>query len=182
MLELKEKLKGAIRLSEVTVTAVTSLKSPITAVTPLAENFKKLGGRKRKKPKLKDFINTFLFDGTFSQSNVFLSTSWVVNWRSPKKNHWKQLEEFERTVANEKGLARPYVVQYSIYLFERILLCCKDVNPTKQRPSVIGRNKEKPLANQKGKPRLQLKGRIFMANVTEIVSLSKTGLFARYHL
>jgi hypothetical protein len=37
-------------------------------------------------------------------------------------------------------------------------------------------SKEKPGANQKGKPRLQLKGRIYMANVTEIISLQRPGL------
>lgn len=68
----------------------------------------------------------------------------------------------------------PSTVQYHVYLFERILLCCKDINPNKQKAKLMG-NKDKPASNQKGKPRLQLKGRIYMANVTEIVSVQKPG-------
>lgn len=67
-----------------------------------------------------------------------------------------------------------YLAQYHIYLFERILLCCKDINPNKQKSKLMG--KDKPNANnQKSKGRMQLKGRIYMANVTEIVSLVRTG-------
>lgn len=65
--------------------------------------------------------------------------------------------------------------QYHIYLFERILLCCKDINPNKQKSKLMG-SKDKPSANSKGKPRLQLKGRIYMANVTDIVLLQKQGM------
>jgi len=35
--------------------------------------------------------------------------------------------------------------------------------------------KGKPLVDKKGKPKLQLKGRIFMQNVTDIVSAAKQG-------
>lgn len=35
--------------------------------------------------------------------------------------------------------------------------------------------KDKPSLNAKGKARLQLKGRIYMANVTDIVCLQKPG-------
>ncbi len=87
------------------------------------------------------------------------------------------LKPFGKQITNEKVLTWPYIIQYSIYLFERILLYYKDVNPTKHRHRIIGRNKEKPLTNLKGKPRLELKDRIFIANVTKIVSLSKTGLY-----
>lgn len=37
-------------------------------------------------------------------------------------------------------------------------------------------SKDKPSANSKGKPRLQLKGRIYMANVTDVVLLQKPGM------
>lgn len=35
--------------------------------------------------------------------------------------------------------------------------------------------KDRPSLTAKGKPRLQLKGRIYMANVTDIVCLQKPG-------
>lgn len=63
--------------------------------------------------------------------------------------------------------------QYHIYLFERILLCCKDINPNKQKKLIPGNNR--PSTTAKGKARLQLKGRIYMANVTDIVCLQKPG-------
>ncbi len=61
--------------------------------------------------------------------------------------------------------------QYKIYLFEKILLCCKEMNPNKPK------NKVGQLVDRKGKPKLQLKGRIFMRNVTDMVSISKPGMF-----
>lgn len=35
--------------------------------------------------------------------------------------------------------------------------------------------KNKPMVDRKGKPKLQLKGRIFMQNVTDVVSAAKQG-------
>lgn len=63
--------------------------------------------------------------------------------------------------------------EYKIYLFEMILLCCKEINPNKQKNRMMN----KPLVDRKGKPKLQLKGRIFMQNVTETISLSKPGSY-----
>ena len=66
------------------------------------------------------------------------------------------------------------VVQYRMYLFEKILLCCKELNPNKPK------NKVKPPtpALKNGKPRLQLKGRIFMQNVTETKYSTKPGNYS----
>lgn len=50
-----------------------------------------------------------------------------------------------------------------------ILLCCKEINPNKPK------NRMKTSAKN-GKPKLQLKGRIFMQNVTETISLQKPGM------
>ena len=65
------------------------------------------------------------------------------------------------------------ILQYKIYLFEAILLCCKEVHPNKQKNKLIS----KPVVDRSGKPRIQLKGRIFMQNVTETISLGKPGQF-----
>ncbi|EGE00258.1 hypothetical protein TESG_07621, partial [Trichophyton tonsurans CBS 112818] len=70
---------------------------------------------------------------------------------------------------------RPWTRLYHIYLFEQILLCCKDIYPAKQKSKLMG--KEKVVPNPKVKPKLQLKGRIYMTNVTEILSLSKPGSY-----
>lgn len=76
--------------------------------------------------------------------------------------------------------------QYTIYLFERILLCCKEVNPNKAtKDKLMGSQKDKKERKEKEKrdkkdknsknTKLQLKGRIFMTNVTDVVSLVKPG-------
>lgn len=111
--------------------------------------------------------------------------SWTVPWASSiPLGHWKGQSSRVFFSHQNKGLG--YTIwqellltcdllfnQYHIYLFERILLCCKDVNPNKQKTKLMG--KDKPNAAPKGKPRLQLKGRIYMANVTEVLSVQKPG-------
>jgi hypothetical protein len=56
-----------------------------------------------------------------------------------------------------------------------ILLCCKEVNASKQKNKMMGR----PMVDKKGRPKLQLKGRIFMQNVTDTVCSSKQGWSCR---
>ena len=63
-------------------------------------------------------------------------------------------------------------MQYKIYLFEMILLCCKEMNANKQKNKVLGKN----IMDSKGRPKLQLKGRIFMQNVTDTVISAKPGM------
>jgi hypothetical protein len=77
----------------------------------------------------------------------------------------------------------PNLKQYTIYLFERILLCCKEVAPNKSKDKIMGAPKDKKdKKDKKSKEssknmKLQLKGRIFMTNVTEVVSLGKQGMW-----
>lgn len=84
--------------------------------------------------------------------------------------------------ADEEGIICPHYEQYTIYLFERILLCCKDLNPNKSKDKLLGAQKDKKDKNKnKSKEpnknaKLQLKGRIFMTNVTEVLSLAKQGM------
>lgn len=64
---------------------------------------------------------------------------------------------------------------YEIYLFENILLCCKEVSGTKSRDKKDKTRSQGPKIRNKY-AKLQLKGRIFMTNVTDVVSLSKPGM------
>ncbi len=64
------------------------------------------------------------------------------------------------------------LTQYHVYLFETILLCCKDIDLSKPKNKLSN----KQLVDKRGKPKLQLKGRIFMQNVTDLLSLSKPGM------
>ena len=100
----------------------------------------------------------------------------AVKGQKQRKQHVKvRALKLERELANESGFDLPVRVQYKVYLFERILLCCKEINPNKPKNKMLGTNK--PLIDKKGKPRLQLRGRIFMQNVTDVVSLVKAGMF-----
>ena len=60
-------------------------------------------------------------------------------------------------------------LQYRMYLFEKILLCCKEIGQS--RKGKIS-TKTAPPPTRNGKPKMALKGRIFMANVTQIVYTS----------
>ncbi|CBQ71165.1 related to CDC24-GTP/GDP exchange factor for Cdc42p [Sporisorium reilianum SRZ2] len=70
--------------------------------------------------------------------------------------------------------------EYHVYLFEKILLCCKELAPAAQKKS----SKNNSILKQKGGPAsaaggkkakttLQLKGRIFINNVTGVFANSK---------
>lgn len=63
-------------------------------------------------------------------------------------------------------------MQYRMFLFHKILLCCKEIG-TGKKGKLGGRAPPPPTRN--GKPRLALKGRIFMANVTETVIMKQSG-------
>ena len=91
-----------------------------------------------------------------------------------EKAHIKLLASKQAPIANYKGPSALIRVQYQVYLFERILLCCKEMNPNKPKNKMLSSNKA--LVDKKGKLRLQLKGRIFMQNVTDVASLQKDGL------
>lgn len=79
------------------------------------------------------------------------------------------MPDLKKQVADDLAIQSLARVQYKVYLFERILLCCNEINPNKPKNRVL----KQPLVDKKGKPKLQLKGRIFMQNVTDVVTLSK---------
>ncbi|KAL3608758.1 Guanine nucleotide exchange factor for Cdc42p [Fusarium poae] len=63
---------------------------------------------------------------------------------------------------------------YEIYLFESILLCCKEISSSKSKDKKDKLRSAGPKVRNKS-AKLQLKGRIFMTNVTDIVSFTKPG-------
>lgn len=72
-------------------------------------------------------------------------------------------------------LTQPNSFQYEIYLFESILLCCKEGSPNKSRDKKDKTRSTGPKIRNKN-AKLHMKGRIFMTNVTDVVTLSKPGL------
>lgn len=85
---------------------------------------------------------------------------------------------FMELCTNGSGIFCPQFEQYTIYLFERILLCCKEVNPNKSKDKLMGAQKDKKDKKDKNRKepnknaKLQLKGRIFMTNVTDVAALA----------
>ncbi|KAG5513318.1 hypothetical protein PMAC_001381 [Pneumocystis sp. 'macacae'] len=63
--------------------------------------------------------------------------------------------------------------EYHVYLFERILLCCKEMSSSKKQTRSMSISKK----SQKKRGSLQLKGRIFINNVSDINSISKNGQY-----
>ena len=61
--------------------------------------------------------------------------------------------------------------EYRVYLFERILLCCKESGQNKKNSKSMSISK-KP----KKRASLQLKGRIFINNVTDLIPMSRGSL------
>ncbi|KAL4921743.1 putative Rho guanyl nucleotide exchange factor [Aspergillus aurantiobrunneus] len=100
----------------------------------------------------------------------------VDDWKALKIDSFGELLRFGTFTVIKGDSGKDSEREYHIYLFERILLCCKDINPNKQKSRLVGGSKDKPHTG-KGKPRLQLKGRIYMANVTDIVWLQKPGSY-----
>lgn len=66
---------------------------------------------------------------------------------------------------------------YDVYLFECILLCCKETPASRSKDKKDKSRSSGPRVRNKN-AKLHLKGRIFMTNVTDIVTLSKPGSYS----
>ncbi|KAF1997405.1 hypothetical protein P154DRAFT_537226 [Amniculicola lignicola CBS 123094] len=97
----------------------------------------------------------------------------VEDWKGHRIEGFGDLLLYGQFTVLKGDTAKNEEREYKIYLFEMILLCCKEINPNKQKNRMMN----KPLTNKNGKPKLQLKGRIFMQNVTETISLQKPGSY-----
>ncbi|KAF2770500.1 hypothetical protein EJ03DRAFT_360510 [Teratosphaeria nubilosa] len=100
----------------------------------------------------------------------------VEDWKGHRVEGFGELMLYGTfTVLKSENLAsgRDGERQYHVYLFETILLCCKDIDLSKPKNQM--KLSKQNLVDKRGKPKLQLKGRIFMQNVTDLVSLAKPG-------
>ncbi|KAM3483603.1 hypothetical protein MY8738_003024 [Beauveria namnaoensis] len=117
--------------------------------------------------KANDAVNRALLDEALDDLMVR-----VDDWKSHK------VEQFGRLLLHGiYGVITGKTEQekdYEIYLFENILLCCKEVSGTKSKDKKEKTRSQGPKIKNKN-AKLQLKGRIFMTNVTDVVSLSKPG-------
>lgn len=98
----------------------------------------------------------------------------VEDWKGHKLEHFGELllhGSFSVIKGDVKGEVER---EYYIYLFERILLCCKEIGTGKKQNKTIAKNAK---LNAGKKTSLQLKGRIFMQNVTDVISLARNGSY-----
>ncbi|KAF2154680.1 hypothetical protein K461DRAFT_266070 [Myriangium duriaei CBS 260.36] len=100
----------------------------------------------------------------------------VEDWKGHRVEQFGELLLFGTftVIKSDSGPSRDTEREYHVYFFESILLCCKDIDPNKAKNKMKGR----PMVDKKGKPKLQLKGRIFMQNVTEVNHTAKQGSYS----
>ncbi|KAF4122033.1 hypothetical protein GMORB2_7626 [Geosmithia morbida] len=117
--------------------------------------------------KANEAVNRDLLEEAFEDLN-----SRVDDWKNHNSDHFGQLlmhgmyTVITGKVDQEKD--------YGIYLFENILLCCKEVSANKSKDKKDKTRSTGPRIRNKN-AKLHLKGRIFMSNVTDILTLSKPG-------
>lgn len=98
----------------------------------------------------------------------------VDDWKSHKIDHFGSLllHGVYTVITGRSDQEK----DYEIYLFESILLCCKEVLPNKSKDKKDKTKSNIPKPRNKNN-KLQLKGRIFMTNVTEVLSFAKPGSY-----
>ena len=74
-----------------------------------------------------------------------------------------------------KDGARSEDKEYHIYLFSRILIMCKDVNANKPKNRLAN---SKASLSLRGKPKMNLKGRIYFTNVITVIPHSSPGSYS----
>lgn len=97
----------------------------------------------------------------------------VDDWKNHRVEHFGKLllHGMYTVVTGKTDQER----DYEIYLFECILLCCKEITPNKSKEKKDKTKSTLPTKTRNKNNKLQLKGRIFMTNVTEVLSFSKPG-------
>ncbi|ERS97639.1 hypothetical protein HMPREF1624_05810 [Sporothrix schenckii ATCC 58251] len=98
----------------------------------------------------------------------------VDDWKNHRVDQFgKLLQHGVYTVVTGKSDQEK---DYEIYLFECILLCCKEITPNKSKDKKDKTKSTGPKIRNKN-AKLQLKGRIFMTNVTEVLFFSRPGSY-----
>ncbi|KAI1348759.1 Rho guanyl nucleotide exchange factor [Xylaria sp. FL0043] len=113
-------------------------------------------------------VNRALLDEALEELRVR-----VDDWKSHRVDHFGKLllHGSYQVITGRSDQEK----DYEIYLFENILLCCKEAQANKNKDK---KDKNKSISKGRNKSnKLQLKGRIFMSNVTEVISFAKPGSY-----
>lgn len=99
----------------------------------------------------------------------------IEDWKTLQINTFGELLLVGSFMVMKEGggpsLSRTDEKEYHIYLFRRILIMCKDINANKPKNKISSR----PATSRTGKPRMNLKGRIYFTNITNITPNSSPG-------
>lgn len=98
----------------------------------------------------------------------------VDDWKGLSIESFGELLLFGTFNVLKDGALREQEKEYHIFLFNRILIMCKEQNLNKPKNKIMG-HKEKQTLSLRGKPKMHLKGRIYLINVTNVVSSSGPG-------
>ncbi|EEB05499.2 RhoGEF Scd1 [Schizosaccharomyces japonicus yFS275] len=93
----------------------------------------------------------------------------IIDWKGYSLKHFGSLLVWEIVPVAKGDMER----EYYVYLFETILLCCKEISPLKKQARNMSINRK-----LKRQDSLQLKGRIFISNITMIAPNSAYGQHA----
>ena len=95
----------------------------------------------------------------------------VDDWKTHKIESFGELLLHGTHTVLKSDLGPNAEREYLVFFFESIKLCAKEVDLSKAKNKM----KVRSLVDKKGRPKLHLKGRIFLQNVTDVVSASKQG-------
>jgi cell division control protein 24 len=98
----------------------------------------------------------------------------VDDWKTLQIRTFGELLLLGSFMVMKEGGLRSDEKEYHIYLFSRILIMCKDINANKPKNKMSSR----PTTSKTGRPRMNLKGRIYFTNVTNITPSSSPGNYA----
>lgn len=98
----------------------------------------------------------------------------IDDWKTLQINTFGELLLLGTFMVSKEGALRTEEKEYHIYLFSRILIMCKDINANKPKNKMSSR----PTTSRTGKPRMNLKGRIYFTNVSNITPTSTSGHYA----
>ncbi|EXJ86881.1 hypothetical protein A1O3_03835 [Capronia epimyces CBS 606.96] len=98
----------------------------------------------------------------------------IDDWKTLQISTLGELFLFGTFNVVKDGSHRSEEKEYHIYLFSRILIMCKDVNANKPKNRLANR----PALSQRGKPKMNLKGRIYFNNVKFVSAQSTPGNYS----
>ena len=99
----------------------------------------------------------------------------IDDWKTLDLQSFGELLLIGTFLVMKEGSLRSEEKEYHIYLFHRILIMCKDFNTAKTKSKM---SSSRPSISLRGKPRMNLKGRIYMTNITNVTPSSSPGNYS----